>query len=104
MQQNDIWVALPGVKGGRAVRDKHGEDYLQSIARKGGETTVKRYGTAYMRALGRKGGIAKRNRIYTLPKTIKAWDGVVYRRVPWYPHHKSRQRRKRPVLVRIEFD
>jgi hypothetical protein len=56
-----------------------------------------------MRQLASKGGKAKRDKLYTQPQTIQAWDGLTYRRVPWWPHQPGRRRRRRPVLVRIEL-
>jgi general stress protein YciG len=104
MYQPDIWILLPGVAGGRAVRDMYGQSYLLTIASRGGQATVKRYGNEHMRAIGKRGGEARRKRLYTQPKTIKVWDGSVQRRIPYWPHHKRRQRRKRPVFVRIELE
>jgi len=104
MEQSDIWELFPSGAGGRAVRDSRGEEYLLSIASKGGQSTVKRYGSEHMRSIGRRGGQAKWKKVYSVPATVKVWDNTIVRRVPWWPHQKNRQRRKKPILVRIELD
>ena len=54
----------PQQKGGIAVREKHGTDWLRKIASHGGNTTVERYSVLYMKAIGSAGGLttAARNR------------------------------------------
>lgn len=104
MEQSDLWGLLPKVAQGRRLRDQLGVDYLQEIGSRGGQSTVNRYGRDYMRSIARKGGQAKWKKVYSEPATIKVWDSSIVRRVPWWPHQKNRQRRKKPVLVRIELD
>jgi hypothetical protein len=39
------------------------------------------------------------NYFRTFPATIISWDGVTYRRIPYWP---PRSTRRRPIFVRIE--
>lgn len=100
MEQHDLYSLLPGVAGGRALVAQRGRRHLVEMGTTGGRTTALRYGREYMRELAARGGRAKRHKQYTMPATITAWDGVTYRRVPYWP---ARRRRKRPVFVRIEL-
>lgn len=104
MHQQDFYILLPGVAGGRSVRDRRGVEYLRELARRGGQATRDRYGRAHLAELAKRGGFAKAGRLYAEARTIRAWDGYRYRVVPWWPHQRRRQRRKRPVYVRIELD
>lgn len=103
-KQADLFSLLPGARGGRALRDRRGADYLAQLGATGGATTVRRYGRFYMAALGERGRAAQRQRA-ELPRTIYR-DGAV-RIVPWRPHRGSSyysSRRRRPILVAIELD
>jgi len=102
MEQQDVFSALPGVAGGRQLLASRGPEYFAQIGARGGQATRDRHGLAHLRELARRGGRAKRHKLYTLPATIEAWDGITYRRVPYWPHQPGRRRRQRPVFVRIE--
>jgi hypothetical protein len=102
MEQQDLSIALPGVAGGRATRDRYGLAHLRELASRGGRATRDRYGLAHLRELASRGGRAKRYKLYSHPATIRAWDGVIYRRVPYWPHQARQKRRRRPIFVRIE--
>ena len=104
MQQQDFFVLLPGVAGGRGVRDRYGVEYLRQLAQRGGQSTRDRYGAAHLRQLAQRGGYAKAHRLYAEARSIRAWDGYRYRVIPYWPHQRRRQRRKRPVFVRVELD
>lgn len=101
--QLDFFGLLPGTAGGRALRAAKGNDYFADLGRK----AVEKQPQGYMRDLGRKGGAERRRRLYTQPRTISytiAGYRVTERVVPWWPHQKQRQHRKRPVFVRIELE
>lgn len=102
--QADLFGLLPGARGGRALRDQQSTDYFIRLGARGGRTTCDRYGCSYMRELARRGGQAKRDKAHRLPRTARNWDGTLERLVPWWPHQPTRQRRKRPVMVRIEIE
>ena len=105
LEQRDLWGLLPGAAGGRALRDRHGPDYFGTLAAAGGRATVARYGRAHMRELARRAAASRRQRRDTQPRTVQSVEvGLVVteRIVPWWPHDPRRQRRKTPVLVRIE--
>jgi len=103
MEQQDVFSILPGVAGGRALRDSQGSNYFAQIGARGGCATRERYGLPHMRDLASRGGRAKRRKLYSVPATISAWDGVTYRRVPYWPHQVRGRRRQRPIFVRIEL-
>jgi hypothetical protein len=104
MNQRDFYELLPGVPGGRKLRDQRGVEYLRQLGQRGGMSTRDRYGAAHLRQLGQRGGYARAGRLYAQARTIRAWDGFRYRVIPWWPHQRRRQRRKRPVFVRVELD
>lgn len=101
--QHDLYELLPGVAGGRQLLRDRGVGYFAEIGRRGGRTTRQRYGLSYLQELASRGGRSKRWRQYSTPATIRAWDGVTYRRVPYWPHQVRGRRRQRPVFVRIEL-
>lgn len=101
--QLDFFGLLPGAAGGRALRALKDKEYFADLGRK----TVATHSEGYMRELGKKGAAERRRRLYTYPRTISytmAGYRITERVVPWWPHQQSRQRRKRPVLVRIELE
>lgn len=104
MQQSKLTDLLPGSAGGRRLVDLRGRDHFVQLGASGGRSTARRYGVAYMRQLGASGGRAKRRRQYTTPATIRSWDGVIYRRIPYWPHQVRRRRRRRPEFIRVELD
>ena len=104
MEQEDIFSVLPGFAGGRWIRDTKGPDYFAQLGAIGGRVTRDRYGLDHLRKLASCGGRAKCHKLYTVPTTIQAWDGVTYRRVPYWPHQPRRRHRKRPLFIRIELD
>lgn len=104
MQQSKLSDLLPGSAGGRRLVELRGRDHLVKLGASGGRSTARRHGVEYMRQLGASGGRAKRRRQYMTPATIKSWDGVIYRRIPYWPHQPQRRRRRRPVFVRVELD
>lgn len=99
--QGDLFALFPGAQGGRSLAALRGREYFRTLGSRGGCTTATRYGQAHMRQLASAGGREKRRRLYTHPATIVAWDGVTYRRIPYWPARSSR-RRRRPVFVRVE--
>ncbi len=101
--QLDFFGLLPGVAGGWALRPLRGRDYFADLARKASA----RQPEGYKAELGRKGAAERRRRLYTQPHTVSytiAGYRITERIVPWWPHQKNRQHRKRPVLVRIEWE
>jgi hypothetical protein len=102
MRQRHIDELAPGAAGGLALRDGRPAGYLQGIGGAGGRSTLNRYGIGHMRAIGAAGGRAKRQRQYSTPATIRAWDGRKFRRVPYWP--AGGRGRKRPIFVRNEID
>lgn len=101
MRQRNLDELAHGAAGGSALRDGRPAGYMQAIGAAGGRSTLYRYGIGHMRAIGAAGGRAKRQRQYTTPATIRAWDGRKFRRIPYWP--ASGRRRKRPIWVRIEL-
>ena len=59
-KQSKMTRAEAGRKGGRATKDRYGEDHFGRIGRiggkKGGETTKERYGSEFYQKIGRIGG------------------------------------------------
>jgi hypothetical protein len=101
--QHDLHGLLPGAAGGRALSRLRGKEYFRTLGQRGGQQTVKNHGTAYMRQLATVGGAANRRRLHTLPRTVHPWYGGRERRIPYWPS-KHTQRRKRPILIRIEIE
>ncbi len=99
--QTDLFGLFSGAPGGRALAHQRGREYFRELGSRGGRSTVKRHGIAHLRQLASAGGREKRRRLYTLPKTIVAWEGVIERRIPYYPP-RSTKRRQRPVFVYVE--
>src|SRR5689334_10350822 len=100
--QLDFFSFLPGYAGGRALRALKDSDYFRDLAR---DAAAKRTKEAKQTIEG-KAACERRRRLHTIPRTIQyvELDEMVTERVvPWWPHQKSRQRRKRPVFVRIEL-
>lgn len=102
-QQGDLFGLLPGAAGGRELSRLRGKAYFRALGQRGGQQTASRYGASYMRQLGATGGAAYRQRLYTLPKTIRPWYGGSERRIPYWPP-RSTIRRIRPILVRIALE
>jgi len=101
--QLDFFGLLPGAAGGRALRTLKGKEYFADLAHK----AAQKQPDGYMRDLGRRGGEERRRRLYTHPRTVSytiAGYRITERVVPWWPHQNRRQRRKRPVFVRIELE
>jgi hypothetical protein len=101
--QRDFFGLLPGAAGGRALRALKGSDYFAELARK----SVAKHPEGHMRELGKRGAVERRRRLYHTPRMVRyiELDELVTERiVPWWPHQKNRQRRKRPVFVRIELE
>lgn len=101
MKQSKLTDLLPGSAGGRRCVELHGASRMVQLGSAGGRSTVERFGREYMRQLGSAGGRAKRRKEYTIPRTIRAWDGYRYRRIPYWP---AGRRRRRPVWVRVELE
>jgi hypothetical protein len=102
-QQEDLFGLFPGAAGGRTLSRLRGKGYFRQLGQRGGQQTVKNHGTAYMRQLATAGGAANRQRLYTIPRTVRPWYGGRERRIPYWPP-KHTKRRKRPILVRIEIE
>src|SRR6266545_6262584 len=101
--QRDFFGLLPGAAGGRALRALKGNDYFAELAR----TAATNRSRQEREEIRRKSASERRRRLYTIPRTVRfiELDELVTERiVPWWPHQKNRQRRKRPVFVRIELE
>jgi hypothetical protein len=100
--QEDFFHLLPGFAGGRALRDVRGAAHFRHLAwLSAGRPEHERKQAA------RNASITRLRRLYTVPRTVQflELDELVTERiVPWWPHQKNRQRRKRPVFVRIELE
>lgn len=99
--QHSLDELRPGSPGGRALAGLRGPGYFKELGSRGGRTTVQRHGLAHIRQLAAAGGREKRRRLYTWPRTVYPWHGGIERRVPFWPQH-STKRRKRPIFVYIE--
>ena len=101
--QLSFFSLLPGSAGGRALRALRGNDYFASLAH-----TAAHNRTAQQRQeLALKSAQERQRRLYSSPRTVSYIEAgflVIERVVPWWPHQPNRQRRKRPVLVRIEIE
>lgn len=101
--QLDFFAYLPGYAGGRALRALKDSDYFRELAH---DAAAKRTKEA-RHAIADKAACERRRRLHTFPRTIQyveLGEIVTERIVPWWPHQRSRQRRKRPVFVRIEIE
>lgn len=103
-EQHDIFHLLPGVAGGRALRDQRGNEYFAYLARRGAAMRSQEV----RRAISKKGANEARRRLYTTPRSLTyevLGHRVTERIVPYWPHQKERLRnRKRPIFVYIETD
>jgi hypothetical protein len=99
--QQSLFDLVPGSPGGRALAGLRGPAYFRERGSRGGCTTVHRYGRVHMRQLASAGGRERRRRLYSWPITIIACASVIERRIPYWPAHSTR-RRRRPVFVYIE--
>lgn len=100
--QLDFFGLLPGVAGGRKLRALRSNDYFAEPARSGAAQRSKEQ----RQLLARKSACERRRRLYTTPRTVSYVEAgflITERIVPWWPHQNNRQRRKRPVFVRIEL-
>ena len=100
--QLDFFHLLPGSAGGRALRALKGSDYFADLARNAAANRSKEE----RQEISKKSTCERQRRLFHIPRTIRylELDEVVTERiVPWWPHQKKRQRRKRPVFVRIEL-
>ena len=101
--QLDFFGLLPGAAGGRALRAIKGADYFAELARAAAQHRT----DEQRQEISRKSMSERRRRLYHIPRTVQYLEldeRVTERIVPWWPHHKNRQHRKRPVFVRIELE
>jgi hypothetical protein len=101
--QLDFFHLLPGSAGGRALRALKGNDYFAELARSAAAQRSKEE----RQTLAGKSACERRRRLYTIPRTVRYVEVgflVTERIVPWWPHQRNRQRRKRPVFVHIELE
>jgi len=101
--QLDFFGLLPGAAGGRALRALKGNGYFADLAR----TAATNRSPEEREEIHQKSASERRRRLYHIPRTVRfiELDELVTERVvPWWPHQKNRQRRKRPVFVRIELE
>jgi hypothetical protein len=99
--QSDFFGLLPGAAGGRALRALKDSEYFREIAR----TAAKKRSKEVRQAIASKAAHERRRRLYTIVRTVnyvELDERVTERIIPWWPHQKNRQRRKRPVFVRVE--
>ena len=102
-RQLDFFHLLPGSAGGRALRSLKGDGYFADLAR----TAAANRSQEERKELGRLSACTRRRRLYTLPRTVRFMEAgciITERIVPYWPHQKNRQRRKRPIFVHIELD
>lgn len=102
-RQLDFFHLLPGSAGGRALRALRGDDYFADLAR----AAAAHRSEEERQELSRKRADTRRRRLYTLPRTVRFMQAgciIIERIVPYWPHQKNRQRRKRPIFVHIELD
>ncbi len=100
---NLISLACSPAAGGRALRALRGNDYFAELAR----TAVRNRSEEKREEIRQKSIIERRRRLYHIPRTVRYIEldeQVTERIVPWWQHQKNRQRRKRPVFVRIELE
>jgi hypothetical protein len=101
--QLDFFGLLPGAAGGRALRALKGNGYFAELAR----TAATNRSKEERQEISQKSQNEHRRRLYHIPRTVcylELDEMVTERIVPWWPHQKNRQRRKRPVFVRIELE
>lgn len=101
--QLSFFSLLPGSAGGRALRALCSEDYFATLA----HTAAQNRTAQERQELAVKSAKERQRRRYYSPHTvsyIEAGFRVVERVVPWWPHQPNRQRRKRPIFVRIEIE
>lgn len=101
--QLSFFSLLPGSAGGRALRAVRGNDYFSTLA----QTAAQNRTAQERQELARKSAQERQRRRHSSPRTvsyIEAGFRVVERVVPWWPHQTNRQRRKRPIFVRIEVE
>lgn len=101
MKQLTLYNAMPGYRGGCALRDKLGVEYLRRIGYNGGVATRERYGAAHYRRIALLGVEARRKARENDPRTVKFWDGTTRRIVPY---KKASSRAKRPIMVQVLLD
>ena len=102
-RQLDFFHLLPGSAGGRALRSLRGNGYFAGLAR----TAAANRSPEERQELSRKRACTRRRRLYSLPRTVRFMEAgciITERIVPYWPHQKNRQRRKRPIFVHIELD
>jgi hypothetical protein len=100
--QLDFFDFLPGFAGGRALYHQRGAEHFRQLA-----WASARRPEHERKQAARNGVLTRLRRLYTVPRTVQfvELDELVTERiVPWWPHQKNRQRRKRPVYVRIELE
>jgi hypothetical protein len=100
--QLDFFSLLPGFAGGRALLEKRGVEHFRQLAQLSSQRSEHERRTA-----ARIGSAARLRRLYQEPRTrvyVELDELVTERIVPWWPHQKERQRRKRPVMVKIELN
>lgn len=100
--QSDFFGLLPGAAGGRALRAIKDSAYFRELAR----TAAERRSKEARQAIASKAACERRRRLDTTARTIRYVELnelVTERIIPWWPHQKNRQHRKKPVFVRIEL-
>jgi hypothetical protein len=101
-RQIDFFHLLPGSAGGRSLRDRRGSEYFSDPAKNAAARKTKKE----RQAIHQKGVKERLRRLYTIPRT-EIYEELGYlvteRIVPWWPHQRGRQKRKRPIFVRIEL-
>lgn len=103
--QHELRECLPGTRGGLALAEQRGRGYLAGLGQRGGLATRERHGLAYLAALARRAATERWRRYREQPRTrttsYSDGDVLIERLIPWWPHQARRQRRKRPVIVRL---
>jgi hypothetical protein len=98
--QLDFFALLPGFAGGRALLEQRGVEHFRQLAQLSAQRNEHERRTA-----ARNGSATRLRRLYHEPRTrvyVELDELVRERIVPWWPHQKRKQHRKRPVFVRIE--
>jgi hypothetical protein len=93
--QMELYDAMPGYKGGCALRDLKGEEYLRKIAANGGNKTFKRYGREYMRKISANAKKKRQENKENAYRTVRYWDGTLRRVIP---HNRSNRVRKQQYV------
>ena len=99
--QSNFFGLLPGAAGGRALRALKDSEYFRELARAAAEKRSKEV----RHAIATKAAHERRRRLYTIVRTVnyvELDERVTERIIPWWPHQKNRQHRKKPVFVRVE--